>query len=197
MKLEKYFILIALAAIAAAIPVATTAKNRTNQLKIERTEKAQLKFQFNSVERQLNERDNQLKHQIEVNQDLERQKQDLNGKLQAKLKRQEQARLAVQKGTTAPISYIGGNCEQWRPIASKYPWNVDVALKVMKAESGCNPNAVSPANYDGLRDHGLMQIHGEAIYDPAANIARGYAKYAARKWQPWSVCTKGIVACYL
>lgn len=92
------------------------------------------------------------------------------------------------------------SCEAYRPLIAQYGWNVNVAMAVMKAESGCNPNAAnltdSHATCKG--SFGLFQIAcmSGIVYDPAENIAIAWSKYQARGWRPWSVCTKGIVSCY-
>jgi hypothetical protein len=92
-----------------------------------------------------------------------------------------------QAAVTYPI-----NCEAYRPLVEKYNWNVNVAMAVMYAESGCNPNAVSPTN-----DHGLFQLHGIPIYNPAQNVAYAYHnKYMQGGWSHWVVCTRGIVRCW-
>lgn len=98
---------------------------------------------------------------------------------------------------TKPLST---NCEAYRHLVEKYNWNVNVAMKVMQAESSCNPEATNLKDNHGVckGSFGLFQIscHGGKIYDPASNVAAAYAKYAARGWQPWGVCTSGKVSCY-
>lgn len=88
-------------------------------------------------------------------------------------------------------------CEAYRELVAQYDWDVNVAVAVMRAESGCNPSAISPVNYDGLHDHGLFQLHGIDVYDPAENIRIAYTqKYLKGGWTHWTVCTRGIVSCY-
>lgn len=92
------------------------------------------------------------------------------------------------------------NCEAYRPIISKYGWNVDVAMNVMRVESGCNPNAANLNDNHGvcIGSYGLFQIscHGGQIYNPEQNIAAAWSKYQARGWQPWSFTTCKKIACY-
>ena len=65
-------------------------------------------------------------------------------------------------------------------------------MAVMQAESGCNPNAISPTD-----DHGLFQLHGIPIYNPVNNIAYAYKeKYLKGGWNHWQVCVKMIVKCW-
>ena len=93
---------------------------------------------------------------------------------------------------TQAANLSSGKCEKYRSEAAKYSWNVEIALAVMFAESGCNPNAVSPTN-----DHGLMQLHAIPIYDPVKNIAYAYTeKYLKGGWSHWSVCNNYIVKCW-
>src|SRR3990167_4457593 len=97
----------------------------------------------------------------------------------------------VKKAPEAPkrVVYSIG-CEQYRPLVAQYGWSVSVAMAVMKAESGCNPNAISPTN-----DHGLFQLNRIPIYEPAANIRYAYYnKYLKGGWSHWTVCNKGIVS---
>lgn len=93
-----------------------------------------------------------------------------------------------------------GNCESYRPLVAQYDWNVDVAMNVMRVESGCNPNAANLKDNHQvcIGSYGLFQIscHGGKIFDPAANVAAAYSKYSARGWQPWSFTTCKKIACY-
>lgn len=92
------------------------------------------------------------------------------------------------------------NCEAYRPIISKYGWNVEVAMNVMRVESGCNPNAANLNDNHGvcMGSFGLFQIscHAGQIYNPEQNIAAAWSKYQARGWQPWSFTTCKKIACY-
>ena len=176
MRFEKLTIAITIAAVVLAVPVAHGFKARASQLKIEKTNTQNLQLEIKSKQKLLEEKEQQ-------NQDLQRQKQELEKQLQAK--RESQARLAAQPAPApaASVRPAGAGCEAYRPLLAQYAWNVSVAMDVMRRESGCNPNAVSPTN-----DHGLFQIHAEPIYDPAANVARAWQKYAARGWRPWYCC---------
>lgn len=99
----------------------------------------------------------------------------------------------------APATYPT-DCETYRPIIAKYSWNVDVAMNVMRVESGCNPNAANYGDNHGvcIGSFGLFQIscHGGQIFNPEQNIAAAWAKYQARGWQPWSATTCKKIACY-
>jgi hypothetical protein len=96
-------------------------------------------------------------------------------------------------------------CENYTNEIAKYNWNVQVAVNVMRAESGCNPTAIGD-NYaiNGLHapSCGLYQIRTlpgrpscEQLQDPQTNIAWAYKLYTASGWQPWSVC-RHTVSCY-
>lgn len=118
----------------------------------------------------------------------------------------------AQPATSAPVQAAAEpavppveGCEQYRALVAQYSWNVNVAMAVMQAESGCRPNAENPeAHYDARGNficsgsYGLFQIscHGGVITDPAANIAAAWAKYQDRGWQPWGVCNRRIVICF-
>lgn len=54
----------------------------------------------------------------------------------------------------------------------------ELVAALIAVESSYDPRAVSPTN-----DHGLMQLHGEPVYDPGKNIALGCAELAAWRAQ--------------
>lgn len=92
-------------------------------------------------------------------------------------------------------------CENYRELVSQYNWNVSIALAVMKAESGCNPNAVGDRHIPPV-SCGLFQIRTlagrptcEQLKDPATNVAWAWKLYQASGWKPWSVCRTKI-SCY-
>lgn len=65
--------------------------------------------------------------------------------------------------------------------------------RIIDCESGGDPDAVSATDYDGLRNYGLTQIHGEPeALDPAYNIERAHEKYQRSGLRPWI----GSVACW-
>jgi hypothetical protein len=74
-------------------------------------------------------------------------------------------------------------------------------MAIMQAESGCR--AITPdncgLNYDGIADHGLMQLHGINVTDPAENIRIAYAvKYKTQgSFSPWSTYNNGAYLRYL
>ena len=97
-------------------------------------------------------------------------------------------------------------CEGFRPLVAKYDWNVDIAMAVMNAESGCRTNALG-RNTNGTNDAGLFQVNSihdttDRRYQPEHNVALAYKIYAARSkwdssgWKAWSVCLNGKVKCY-
>lgn len=91
-------------------------------------------------------------------------------------------------------------CEAWASDFDQYNWNPDTAMAICEAESSGNPSAVSNANInpDGIPDYGLMQLHGVAILDPAANIAYAYYhKYLTQGWGAWSTYNSGAYYKYL
>lgn len=96
--------------------------------------------------------------------------------------------------TAAP----SGNCAQYTSLFEQYNWPVATMMAIMHAESGCNPNAISPTN-----DYGLMQIHdglalyGQQIFDPAFNISIAYQKYTSQGLHAWSTYTSGAYEKYL
>ena len=103
-----------------------------------------------------------------------------------------------------------GVCAEYYDIVAKY-WSGDeikVALAVMRAESGCNPNAVGEnKNSSGVvwsKDLGLFQIndyyHDTTNWtDPETNIAKAHEIYkrAGGKWTPWCAYINGSYMKYL
>lgn len=105
-------------------------------------------------------------------------------------------------------THITSDCETYRSIVEQYDWDVDIALAIMKAESGCNTNSDNTGlNHDGSNDKGLMQVnscHFDIIsdldrFDPAKNIQAAYAIYrgAGFKFTPWSAFNNGKYLSFL
>ena len=88
-------------------------------------------------------------------------------------------------------------CAAYVPLLQKYDWNYQVMAAVMQAESNCNPNAVNPTNYDGVGDYGLMQLHGQKIFNPADNVAHAYAIWQRQGYRAWSTYNNGAYLRYL
>ena len=97
-------------------------------------------------------------------------------------------------------------CEGFRPLVAKYDWDVKVAMAVMKAESGCQTNALGH-NTNGTNDAGLFQVNSihdatDKRYDIEYNVALAYRIYKDRRswdisgWKAWSACLNGKVKCY-
>lgn len=116
----------------------------------------------------------------------------LNKQLSAK-NATEAANKAVSAVVSAKVVYPAG-CEIYRPLVAQYGWNVESAMAVMKAESGCNPMAAnltdSHATCKG--SFGLFQIacFDGQVFDPVQNVAIAWRKYVASGWRPWSVAPK-------
>lgn len=105
-----------------------------------------------------------------------------------------------------PVIRQLGGCVQFQSIVEQYNWDVDTALAIMRAESGCNPNSDNTGlNRDGSNDKGLFQInsiHADLISDldrlnPEANIKAAYAIYSGRGWSAWSAFNSGKYKKYL
>ncbi len=85
----------------------------------------------------------------------------------------------------APRTYSAG-VEQWRPLVAAYfrAGDVDRALRIMRCESGGDPNIMhdfsNPASASGLMQHlgkywparsAAAGFAGASIFDPTANVA--------------------------
>lgn len=135
-------------------------------------------------------------------QDYDKKIEELNKQLQAK--KEEKARqTAVLASQTRAISkpVYSTNCESYRSLVSQYAWNTDIAMAIMRAESGCNPMAANLTDSHSTckGSFGLFQIacFDGQVYDPAQNVAIAYRKYKASGWKPWGVYTSGAYLKYL
>ncbi len=84
---------------------------------------------------------------------------------------------------TPQPSTVGNSVEQWRSLVETYfrPADVDRALRIMRCESGGNPNAKNPgSSASGLFQHlgkywatrsAAAGYGGVSIFDPTANVA--------------------------
>lgn len=94
-------------------------------------------------------------------------------------------------------------CESFRALVTKYfGAATPVAMEVMKAESGCNTNAVGDQHIPPV-SCGLYQIRTlagrpscETLQNAEINVAFAHKLYIASGWFPWSVCNTGKVHCH-
>jgi soluble lytic murein transglycosylase-like protein len=105
--------------------------------------------------------------------------------------------------STPPVigkAVVETGCETYRPLMQLYDWNVAIAMAIMKAESGCNPNSDNTGlNRDGSNDKGLLQInsiHSDLISDsdrlvPEKNIQAAYEIYRGSGFRAWSTFNNG------
>lgn len=106
-----------------------------------------------------------------------------------------------------PSAPVKTGCDAYTELIHQYGWEKNIAIAVMKAESGCNTHAVGD-NYPigGLLapSCGLFQVRTlagrptcEELKDPATNVAWAYRLYTARGFQPWSVYNSGAYQKYM
>ncbi|MEA9985660.1 transglycosylase SLT domain-containing protein [Subtercola sp. RTI3] len=98
------------------------------------------------------------------------------------------------------VSHATKGCEMYRSLVAQYDWDIDTALAIMKAESGCDPAADNTGtNANGSNDKGLLQInsvHSDLIsdldrLDPTKNIRAAYEIYRGSGWRAWSSFNSG------
>lgn len=93
---------------------------------------------------------------------------------------------------------MGSDVEQWRSLVSRYFTDVDMALCVIRYESGGNSNAKNPRS----SARGLFQILAslwaphfgvsyEDLYDPETNVRLAAEIQATQGWRAWAVVWKG------
>lgn len=123
----------------------------------------------------------------------------------------EQPQLVKQEAATEEPkpqqSFPNKGCETYRAEVAKYDWNVNIALAIMKAESGCRTNAVGDNRVIGgiyAPSCGLLQIRTlsgrpncDQLKNPATNIAWAHKLYRASGWKPWTVYKTGAYRAYL
>lgn len=185
-----------------AIPVSLAYGKQSNSLnniiKVERSEKQQLRLEVKSIEKQKEETEKRLTEQLQQQtQENEKLRKDLEAKAESK-------RLAA--AVTTPAQDVAGvsvstNCEDYRGLVSQYNWDVNTALAIMRAESGCNPRAFNAHNSDGSNDGGLFQVNSIHVrsgligdqerFDPASNVRAAYVIYQGSHWRAWSVYNSG------
>lgn len=167
----------------------------TRQLEQEKADQRhQLELQLQKVQQDNKSKDQQI-------QDLQKQVSIKKAKAAADLAAAQAAQQAAQSAPQAQVA-SSGNCAAYAPLVAQYGWNTQVAMAVMKAESGCNPTASSPTC-----DHGLMQIncvHAAAVggnlallNDPATNIRVAFAVYSGAGWSAWTTYTSGAYLRYM
>lgn len=95
----------------------------------------------------------------------------------------------------------GSDVERWRGlVASYFPDQVDMALCIIRHESGGNPDAL---NQKGSSARGLFQVlaslwaphYGvtyEQLYDPTTNTRIAADIWASYGWGAWSVYKRGL-----
>lgn len=188
MRFENRFLITALLAVLLALPASSAIKQRSYQLQQTREQAKTLQLKLDEAKRQIQLKQTEVEKKAKQNKDLEK-------KLQSKRKAQATVAAAPQ-AQSAPVST---SCKSYAGLVGKYKWDTRIALAIMQAESGCNPNASSPTN-----DHGLMQInqglgiYGKKIYDPAFNVKVAYeTKYLRGGWGHWTVYNTGAYLRYM
>jgi hypothetical protein len=95
---------------------------------------------------------------------------------------------------------MGSDIEQWRDLVAGYFGDkTDLALCIVKYESGGNPSAANPNS----SAKGLFQVMAstwasyfgvswDQLYDPATNTAIAWEIYQIQDWGAWSVYNKGL-----
>lgn len=197
MKLETKFLIVAVLAIALAVPVTFALQHRNHQLKAEKSQNTKLQLQLNAVQKDLQLKSSQIQTKEQQIQEQQKANDDLKAQLQSK--RTTPATTASQ-AQSAPVAAVG--CDAYRGIVAQYDWNVNTAMAIMRAESNCNSMARSPTH-----DSGLFQINDvhlaavdynqPALYDPATNVKVAYQVYSGSGWNAWTTFTSGAYTRFL
>lgn len=116
--------------------------------------------------------------------------------------------MPTQSASEAPAAsprVSGGSCETYRPLVAQYGWDVNVAMAVMQAESGCNAynENATDRHPTCLGSRGLFQIGCDStddyagMFNASENVAHAYSMYSTRGWSPWGAYTSGAYRRYL
>lgn len=203
----KLYIVAVLVALLVAIPLTAVLAKRDNLLKIERAEKSQLELKIEKETEQKQQLEQKVQEQEKQKDELQKQNEQLQKDLQAKRERQEQERLAkiaeqkrleqqrqASSVTRVASSNTGGGCDAYRGLVAQYDWDVNTMMRIMQAESGCNPT-----NHNWGDNHrtckgsfGLFQIgcvHGQSVAsleNPATNVAVAYNIFKSQGYRAWT-----------
>lgn len=199
---RRFFVAL-IASILIAIPVAAVFKNHSQQLESVNGDKQRLQLDVQKKQSELEKLKIESTEKSDQNQKLKQQNEQLQKDLQAKRERQaNEARLAAAR-QAAPVSRPsgtfsaaagGGNCEVYRGLVAQYDWNVSTMMRIMNAESGCNPtnHNFGDNHRSCLGSFGLMQIgcvHGYNVAylsNPANNIAAAYKIFKSQGYTAWT-----------
>jgi len=158
-------------------------KNQTQQSEVE-----QLNTELETKDNKIKELKNKNKSKSKTIDKQNKRIEKLSDDLQAKISNPTPE---PQSAHTQPVA---SSCDDYRPLLEKYNWNVDTMLRIMQAESGCNPNNHNLGDNHGVcqGSYGLLQIgcvHGVTIADmsiPSKNIAKAFQIYSGQGYNAWS-----------
>lgn len=102
--------------------------------------------------------------------------------------------IIVEEVIEAPV-LVG--CDLYRAEVEKYDWDPDTMMRIMKAESGCNPEALNDNPATGDYSVGLLQINlyggnaahrppEEELLIPKNNIAFAYELFKNGGYHHWT-----------
>ena len=105
--------------------------------------------------------------------------------------------VATPPQASAPLQTVRQasiGCEPYRSLIAQYDWDVDTMMRIMNAESGCNPTNHNYQDQHGVcqGSYGLMQIgcvHGHSqayLENPANNIAAAYQIFKSQGYTAWT-----------
>ncbi len=173
MSIAKYILGALLLSALLALPVSSALTQSKERLEQEQKQSKELRLQVDSLKVEQEQEGIEFNQLLEQNENLNRQKEELEKQLQSRREEQTHLAQAKQQRETikAPaVSISNGNCESYRPLVQKYFGNAtEAAMITMAKESGCRSNLVSVTN-----DYGLFQLHNMPIYDPEENIKTAY-----------------------
>lgn len=154
---------------------------------------------FNKQPDDLKPTETVMAHQVQLAQEIE--DTDLSKKATEQVVEKPVDPPKESQPTSTLTTPKNKGCEEYRSEISKYDWDVNLMMAIMKAESGCRTNAVGddyPIRGVHAVSCGLFQVRSigtrpscSALKDPATNIAWAYRIYQGQGLKAWSVYTNG------
>lgn len=148
---------------------------------------------FKELHNEKVETETRLKEQKAENEALRKANEQLEEDLQAKKAREAALARKQAERQVTQASYAVG-CDNYRGLVSQYDWDTNTMMRIMAAESDCDPT-----NHNWADSHrtckgsfGLLQVgcvHGygsDYLSNPANNVAVAYDIWQSSGYGAWS-----------
>jgi len=102
--------------------------------------------------------------------------------------------LIVRSSPTVPSSQVlGTSYDNYYSLLVQHDWDANLMYRIMKCESGFDPNAHNPEWHRGCQgSFGLLQVacvHGyNNLYNPESNVEAAYRIWQKQGYWAWKNC---------